>query len=83
VCIYTNSFTYNDCILLAISISAIGVDTKVVFDRVGKNGINQYILKIDGFFIKKKNKKYKCIYATCNCSTIYAWINNVPCRFIN
>jgi hypothetical protein len=53
VCIYTNSFTYNDCILLAISISAIGVDTKVVFDRVGKNGINQYILKIDGFFIKK------------------------------
>lgn len=44
--IYTNSFTHEDCVRLAASITKMGIPTSVLFDRVGKNGNNQYILTI-------------------------------------
>lgn len=44
--IFTNSFTYSDCVRLAASITNMGIPTEVLFDRVGKGGKNQYILTI-------------------------------------
>lgn len=45
--IYTYNFTFSDCDRLANSITNLGVKTEVKYDRVGKNGDKQYILKID------------------------------------
>lgn len=44
--IYTNSFTYDDCVRLAVAISSMGIDAQVKLDRVSKSGVNQYILTI-------------------------------------
>lgn len=49
--IFTNSFTYNDCVRLAESITNMGITTRVLFDRVGKDGNKQYILSIDSPFL--------------------------------
>lgn len=45
--IYTNSFSYNDCCRLAQSITNLGVLTLVKKDRLGKDGKQQYFLKIE------------------------------------
>lgn len=45
--IYTYNFTLDDCLRLAKSISNLGINTQVKYDRVGKTGDKQYILKID------------------------------------
>lgn len=45
--VYTYNFTFDDCNRLADSISNMGVKTQVKYDRQTKNGVNQYILKID------------------------------------
>jgi hypothetical protein len=44
--IFTYSFTYLDCLLLAKSISVIDINTKVIFDRKSKLGVDQYVLTI-------------------------------------
>jgi hypothetical protein len=46
VFIYTNSYTYSDCVKLAEAITAIGIVTTVRKERVGKNGCMQYKLAI-------------------------------------
>jgi hypothetical protein len=46
--IYTYNFTFDDCNLLADSITNLGVKTQVKYDRLSKSGDKQYILKIDG-----------------------------------
>lgn len=46
VFIYTNAFTYNDCVRLANSITKMGVNTTVRVDRMSKDGIKQYKLAI-------------------------------------
>lgn len=43
--IYTNSFSYEDCLRLAQSITSMGIQTSVMFDKSGKKG-SQYILTI-------------------------------------
>lgn len=45
--IYTYNFTLEDCTRLALSISNLGIFTQVKYDRLGKHGEKQYILKID------------------------------------
>ncbi|RYE27631.1 MAG: hypothetical protein EOP45_00300 [Sphingobacteriaceae bacterium] len=45
--IYTYNFTLEDCNRLSLSISNLGIFTEVKYDRLGKNGDKQYILKID------------------------------------
>lgn len=45
--IYTYNFTLEDCNRLSLSITNLGILTQVKYDRVGKNGDKQYILKID------------------------------------
>lgn len=44
--IYTNSYTYDDCVLLAASISNMGIATSVMKDKVNSKGIQSYILTI-------------------------------------
>jgi hypothetical protein len=44
--IYTNSFSRSDCLLLASSISNMGIHTSIMEDAIGKGGEQQYILTI-------------------------------------
>lgn len=52
--IYTNNYTLEECILLRDSIkNNCGIKCEVLFDRVGKNKENQYILTIGKTELKK------------------------------
>lgn len=43
--IYTNNYTFDECVLLQQSIlNKCNLGCNVVFDRIGKNGNKQYIL---------------------------------------
>lgn len=44
--IYTNAFTYDDCVRLAAAITNMGIVTSVHKDRIGANGEQQYLLAI-------------------------------------
>lgn len=44
--IYTNSFSHTDCLLLSNAITAMGISTSVMTDKVGRKGEQQYILTI-------------------------------------
>jgi hypothetical protein len=50
--IFTYNFTLEDCPRLAQSITNMNIETQVKYDRLGKNGEKQYILKIDGSQLK-------------------------------
>lgn len=45
--IYTNGFTYEDCVRLAAAITNMGIATTVRKDRIGSKGEQQYILAIN------------------------------------
>ena len=45
--IYTNAFTYEDCVRLAAAITKMGIKTTVRKDRTGSKGEQQYILAIN------------------------------------
>jgi len=54
--IFTYNFTLNDCNRLAQSITDLGIITKVVYDRKGKDGKDQYVLKIGALQIEALRK---------------------------
>jgi hypothetical protein len=54
--IFTYNFTLNHCNRLAQSITDLGITTKVVYDRKGKDGKDQYVLKIGALQLEALRK---------------------------
>jgi hypothetical protein len=66
--IYTNSYSHTDCILLASSITAMGIITQVMTDKVDSKGNARYILTIGA---SQLDTLRKCVVPHMECSMLY------------